>query len=255
MLSFNRLRAAGAAAGIHFFCSLAVAFLAGILVFGLWYPFPYRELSGGRELFLLVVTVDVVCGPLLTMVLFNPAKPRAELWRDLSWVILIQLAALGYGLFNVWQARPLFLVLEIDRFKVVTAPSLESKAIDELPDTLRPKWWSGPKIVAIRLPKDNAESDKVMFEAVQGGRDFAERPEFYLPYDEVSAQKSLNKAKPLSLFLQRWPSQKVAATNLVLDQKLDVAQLRYLPVIGRQDWVAVLDQQGKIRGYLKGDGF
>ena len=67
---------------LHFLFSLVVALLAAALVFGLWYPFPYGHLSGGRELFLLVVAVDVVCGPLLTMVLFNPAKPRAELWPE-----------------------------------------------------------------------------------------------------------------------------------------------------------------------------
>jgi hypothetical protein len=117
-----RVIAATNAAGIHLLCSLLIAALAGGLVFGLWYPFPYRELSGGRELFLLIIAVDVVCGPLLTLVLFNPTKPRGELWRDLGLVALIQLGALGYGLWTVWQARPLFLVQEVDRFKVVAAP-------------------------------------------------------------------------------------------------------------------------------------
>lgn len=32
-------------------------------------------------------------------------------------------------------------------------------------------------------------------------------------------------------------------------------QWLYLPVIARQDWVAVLDQQGQIQGFLRGDGF
>ena len=40
---------------IHFGCSLAIALLAALLVFGLWYPYPFREISGGRELFLLIV--------------------------------------------------------------------------------------------------------------------------------------------------------------------------------------------------------
>ena len=147
-----RLRAATVAASIHLICSLVVAALAGVLVFGLWYPYPYRELSGGRELFLLIVVVDVVCGPLLTMVIFNPAKPRAELWRDLGLVALIQLGALGYGLLTVWQARPLFLVQEVDRFKVVMAPDLDAMAVAALPASLKPLSWAGPRVVAIRPP-------------------------------------------------------------------------------------------------------
>ena len=39
------------AAGIHLGLSLLVAALAAALVFGVWYPYPYREISGGRALF------------------------------------------------------------------------------------------------------------------------------------------------------------------------------------------------------------
>ena len=49
-----------------------------LLVFAVWYPYPYREISGGRDLFLLVVAVDVVLGPLITFAVFNRAKPRAR---------------------------------------------------------------------------------------------------------------------------------------------------------------------------------
>ena len=255
MITAPRLRAAALAASIHLICSLVVAVLAGVLVFGLWYPYPYRELSGGRELFLLIVVVDVVCGPLLTMVLFNPAKPRAELWRDLGLVALIQLGALGYGLFTVWLARPLFLVHEVDRFKVVMAPDLDADAVAALPAGIKPLAWGGPRVVAIRPPIDVKEKNKVLFATIEGGRDYAERPEFYLPYEGANALKSLKTAKPLATFLKRWPEQQAAAAKIAAEQKLDLAPLMYLPVTGRQDWVAVLSPQGQILGFLKGDGF
>ena len=250
-----RFRADIQAASVHLLFSVFVALLAAAVVFGLWYPFPYRELSGGRELFLLIVAVDVVCGPLLTLVLFNHAKPRAELWRDLMLVALIQLGALGFGLHTVWQARPLFLVQEIDRFKVITGPMLDGDAVVALPAGLRPHWWTGPLTVAIREPKDAQERQAVLFESVQGGRDYAERPEFYLPYEGAAALKSLERAQPLAVFLQKQPDQQDAARKLALEKGADMAQWRYLPVIARQDWVAVLDQQGQIQGFLRGDGF
>lgn len=250
-----RFRAAIQAANLHLLCSVGVALLAAALVFGLWYPYPYRELSGGRELFLLVVAVDVVCGPLLTMVLFNPAKPRAELWRDLGLVALIQLSALGYGLHTVWQARPLFLVQEIDRFEVIAGPVLDSAAVAALPAALQPRWWKKPLMVAIREPKDAEERQKVLFESVQGGRDYAERPEFYLPYEGAASLKSLQRAKPLSVFLQNHPDQQDAARKLAFEKGADMAQWAYLPVIARQDWIAVLDKQAQIQGFLRGDGF
>ncbi len=250
-----RVSAALKAAFFHLLVSVLIAALAAGLVFGLWYPYPYRELSGGRELFLLIVSVDVVCGPLLTLVLFNPTKPRGELWRDLGLVALIQLGALGYGLWTVWQARPLFLVQEVDRFKVVAAPDLRGASITKLPAAMQPNWFSGPVTVSLREPKDAKERQKVLLEALQGGSDFAERPEFYLPYEGAGALKALKRAKPLAVFLKKQPSQEVAARALAAKQGADMAQWLYLPVSARKDWVAVLNKQAQIVGFLPGDGF
>jgi len=254
MVISARVRAATRAASIHLALSLVVALLLSILVFGLWYPDPYSALSGGRELFLLVMAVDVVCGPLFTAVLFNPAKPRPDLWRDLTIVTVIQAGALCYGLWTVWQARPLFLVQEIDRFKVIAAPDLHGNT-DGLRAELQPRWWSGPMTVAIREPKDSKEYETVLFDSVQGGRGYAERTEFYLEYEGAAALKSLRRAQPLETFLRKQPAQRKSAQQLAADRGLDMALLMYLPVVGREDWVAILDDQGQIKGFLKGDGF
>ena len=250
-----RFRQAALASGIHFLASVGIAILASALVFLVWYPYPYRDLSGGRELFLLVMGVDIVCGPLLTLVLFDPAKPKAELWRDMALVMLIQLGALGYGLWTVWQARPLYLVLEVDRFKVITRTTIDEAALAVLPSELQPNLFAGPMVVGVRDPVDANERERIMFESVQGGRDYAERPEFYVPYaGSVEARASV-KARPLSVFLQKQPAQRATANELAAEKKADITQWFYLPVVARQDWVAVLDKQGQIQGFLKGDGF
>lgn len=255
MMSSSRYRAAAQAAGIHSLCSVLVALAAACLVFWVWYAYPYRELSGGRELFLMVIAVDVVCGPLLTFVLFNPKKSRKELWLDLSLVAIVQLAALGYGMWTVGEARPLYLVHEIDRFKVISAPDVDAAALEKLPENLKPQFLVGPQVISIRPPKNAEEHNTVLFEATAGGRDFSARPEFYTPYDEVAAQKALLRAPPLFVFLQKQPLQQEAAQKLAKDRGAEVAEWLYVPVIGRQDWVAVLNKQGKIEGFLKGDGF
>ena len=242
-------------ASIHLMCSAAVITLFAIFFLGVWYPFPYREISGGRELFFLLIVVDVVCGPLLTFVLYDPTKKSIELKWDLGLIVLMQLAALAYGSFTIWQARPIFLVLEVDRFKVILASSLNNMAVAALPLPLKPSWLSGPVLVSIREPKDRNERNEVLFESAQGGRDYADRPEFYMPYDGTNALKSLKRAKSLGLFLKSHPDQQAAAQKLADEKKADISQLLYLPVVARQDWVAVLDQRGQIQGFLKGDGF
>ncbi|TFV04453.1 fimb protein, partial [Bacillus stratosphericus] len=54
-------------AGCHFVLSLLIAAVTAWLVFGVWYPAPFDALVGGLNLYGLVVAVDVVCGPLLTL--------------------------------------------------------------------------------------------------------------------------------------------------------------------------------------------
>lgn len=123
------MRPALAATAIHLLLSAAVALVCAVVVFALWYPPPFDELAKGRQLFLLVVAVDVVCGPLLTLIVFNPRKPRAELRRDLSVVVALQLAALTYGLVNVANARPIWLAFEGDRFRVVSVPDVNRRQL------------------------------------------------------------------------------------------------------------------------------
>jgi hypothetical protein len=250
-----RLRAATRAACIHLIWSLGVALLAGLLVFGLWYPHPYTELSGGRELFLLVMTVDVVCGPLLTAVIFSPAKSRNQLWRELGLVALIQLGALGYGLDTVRQARPLFLVMEIDRFVIVSQPDLLGQSPEKSSTPLRPAWFAGPTTVAVREFKDSQERQEIMFSTLHGGPDLAKRPDFYLPYEGDIALKSLAQAKKLDTFLHKHPSQRLALAKLATEKLANPTDWQYLPVLGRQDWIAIIDRSGQIQGFLPGDGF
>lgn len=255
MQAQHRMLSAIRAAGIHFVFSIAVALVCAAIVFGFWYPFPYRELSGGRELFFLVVAVDVVCGPLLTSIVYTPLKPKPELWRDLSLIVAIQLGALLYGVWTVWDARPLFLVHEVDRFKVIAAPDLENDAIESLSSTMRPHFWQGPIVVAIRRPKDLEEKNKVMFGVLNGGRDYAERPEFYIPYQDDAAHGALKRARPLLDFLQKFPEKNNEAEMVSKKSGINTADLKYLPVTGRQDWIAVLDNGANIVGFIKGDGF
>jgi hypothetical protein len=252
---------AGLRAGLfHAFASAILVLVVSVAVFSLWYPYPYRYLAGGQNLFFLVIAVDIICGPILTAIIFDPSKRRSVLSIDLFFVLLMQVSALGYGLYSVWLARPLFLVMEIDRFKVVAAPDLKAAAAAEsfakLPPQLVPNFWSGPVVVGIRSPKSEEERTKVLFETLAGGRDYAMRPEFYLPYDGETAKKSLLRAKPLSQFLSKFPGK----TEQVLEvigggRNSNFSDWVYVPVIGRQDWIAILDGQGRIKGFLQGDGF
>ena len=81
------------ASGVHLALSLLVASTAFALVYFVWFPNDYWEMAGGRELFWLVVSVDIVLGPLVTLAIFNPGKGWRRLKWDLVVVATLQLAA------------------------------------------------------------------------------------------------------------------------------------------------------------------
>lgn len=211
-------------------------------------------------LFLVLVSVDVVCGPLLTLVLFNPTKSSRELVTDMGLIAVIQLGALVYGLNTAYEARPLFLAHEVDRFRVIALADYGKVDVREslaaLPQSLRPHWLKGPAAVAMRPPKDENERREVMLDAISGGRDYAQRPDFYVPYGAMVDQpRILARAKPLSNFISLNPGAKELAAAMLKQKGLPLEDATFLPVMHKQEWIVVMDKTAHILGFLPGDGF
>lgn len=243
------------AAGIHLLISLTIAALAAALVFALWYPYPYRDLSGGRDLFTMLVSIDVILGPLLTLAVFNLKKPRQELVRDLACIAVLQLSALGYGLWTVYQARPVHMVFEMDRFRVTHAADIDPELLTKAPPALQALPSTGPTMLAVR-PLLSDETFSVTMAALNGAQ-MAFRPDLWQPYDADAKQRALQAAKPAADLLKKYPAQQTALSQIAADKGLPVADLRFLPAQARDTvWSAILaPKTGDIIGYLPVDGF
>jgi hypothetical protein len=214
--------------------------LAAALVFGLWYPYPYREISGGRELFLIVVVVDVLLGPLITLVVFDRAKPRRELMRDLAVVALIQISALGYGLWTVCVARPVHLVFEYDRFRVVHAVDVPTELLAQALLELDAFPLTGPILLSLRPFKDENEKMAATMAAIQG-IDLSSRPDLWQPYASAKSQ-ILQAAKPVTRLKERFGSQASAIDAVIASTGRKPESMVYLPMVGRKSfWTVVLD--------------
>jgi hypothetical protein len=239
---YSRLKAAG----IHLALSLLVAALAASLVLGVWYPSPFREISGGRELFVLLVSVDIVLGPLMTFFIFNRSKAAKELRRDLAVVVALQAGALIYGLHTVWVARPIYLVFEVDRFSVVRAIDIDPRDLVRAPLDMRtiPLW--GPRLIAAEPPTDPEERMRSLDMAL-GGVDINFRPETWRTY-ESNRQRVLLAAKPLS------EHELEVAVKL---SGLPAESIAYLPIVARElGWVALVSRKdARVVGYLPFGGY
>ena len=96
----NRFRAAATHLGL----SLLVASAIFLPVYFFWYPSALFDTAGGRDLFLLIAAVDVTLGPLLTLIVFRSGKKGLAF--DLSIIAAMQLVALSYGVWVLFEARP-----------------------------------------------------------------------------------------------------------------------------------------------------
>ena len=230
------------AAGVHLAISLAVASVAAWLVFVVWYPYPYRDISGGRDLFLIVMAVDVVMGPLMTLAVCNPRKPRQELRRDLGIIGLLQLAALAYGMWTVAVARPVHLVFELDRFRVVHAIDVPTDLLAAAPPQYRRLPLFGPTSLSVRNFKDNKESFDATMAALQGIA-LGARPDLWQPYVDAKPQ-ILARAKPLADLKTRFPGSQQQIDSALHATGLKSPAVSYLPMIGRQAfWTVLINAQ------------
>ena len=244
MIIPHRVIPALRAAAKHLAVSIAVAGLSAALVFVLWYPHPYREISGGRELFTLLMSVDVIAGPLLTLFVFNPRKPRPELWRDLGVIVALQLAALGYGLYSVHQARPVFLAFEGNRFRAVSAAELEPSQLSEATGDLGSLSHLGPRLIGVRLAKpDDADYLQSLKQSMEGLQP-AFRPSRWVPYEQ-QRMEVVAEAKALAELRSSKPNQAAAIDGAVKEAALPIERLGYIPLQSRthSDWVVIVDRE------------
>ena len=228
------------ASAVHLALSLTIAALAGALVFGVWYPYPYREVSGGRELFLILVTVDVILGPLVTLAVFNRAKPWPVLRLDLTIVAAFQLAALGYGLWTVSLARPVHIVFEVDRLSVVHEIEIDPELLQKAPPGINALPLTGPTPLSIRPFKDNKEKLDFTLAALQG-IPLAARPELWQPY-AAAVPDILKAAKPVGELKTRFKDQSGAIDRILQAEGRSADNMLYLPLVGRKSfWTVFLD--------------
>lgn len=130
MIPVRAIHSRWQAAALHFLCSLSVfALLLGILLL-FWYPSPYFSASGGWQGLRLVAAVDLVLGPLLTLIIFNPAKSRRELTLDIGIVVLFQLLAMLWGIRAIYEQRPVAVAFLDTSFYTVPAVSLTNQGFD-----------------------------------------------------------------------------------------------------------------------------
>ncbi|MFN3713589.1 MAG: hypothetical protein ACK4SX_08020 [Alcanivoracaceae bacterium] len=162
---------------IHLLASVLVISVVLLLVFVFWYPAPLFTYEGAWLPLRILIMVDLVAGPLLTLVVYKPGKKGLLL--DMILITALQLAALGYGTHALWSQRPLAMVYAVDAWFVVGAGDIRARDIDPAIWQARP--LAGPLPVFAERISDPDYLLKVLFE---GAPDMHLLPAQYRPLQD-----------------------------------------------------------------------
>lgn len=170
----------------HLGISIFIVLAAIGLVFGVWYPSPLPTAVGVTQIFLMLIAIDIVVGPLLGLLVYKEGKKSLKF--DLSIILLLQISALVYGLYNLEQGRPAWLVYNVDRFELVRKSDIILENRNQtLPEFQQASWFK-PQYVATEFAKDIQQRNDDMFAEVFGGISLAQRPERYVNFAKVKKQ-------------------------------------------------------------------
>jgi len=238
--------------------AVSAIFAAGIayIVFELWFPGEYREFSGGTDLFKIIAGVDFIVGPCLILTIFDKKKSLKALTFDILIISTIQLCALCYGVYMMSISRPVAIVLEEDRFRVISAMDVYKPELAKTAPEYRNLSFSGPRLLRSVLPVDLAARSDALNLALKGF-DIGTRPTLWRPWDAAARTEALLHARPLSKLIMDHPAGRHSIMNSIKHIGQPIDDLVYIPMITfRGDWIAILKQSsGDLAGFAMVDGF
>lgn len=228
----------------HLCASAAIVAIICALIFFVWYPHPYFQAAGAWNVLRVLISVDLVVGPLLTLIVFKPGKWGLKF--DLCVIALLQLAALTYGVSVIYRERPYFTVFAVDRFYLLARQDVDQVQLADPALTgvakLGAKPAIGPLLAVATRPTDLAGMQRLMDETVFGNQpDIEQRPEYWSAYPGQT-QQVLARARPLAALKADRPRSAQTIDRLVAALGRSEDTLAFAPLIAKNtDMSMIID--------------
>jgi hypothetical protein len=233
--------------GLHVAISLVI--LLGFLYFMLtqWYRTPYFFADQGWSGVRIMIFVDLFIGPVITAIVYLPTKTRKALVFDFTTIAIIQLIALAWGGWLVYNERALAYVYYDSAFRPVITKQFNKQNISL--GSLKALSPEKPPLI-YRLPVKSREDGKIQIDLIRKGIMPANQYRFFRPLKE-----HLDKIFSFTLDIKT-----IANRNIVLRVELDkylqetgndLEKLYFLPLSGRDKWIILIfNKQGDKVGHL-----
>ena len=213
----------------HLLLSVVVFAAIIALTIWLWYPQPFFWIDGGLQITLLAAAIDIVAGPLLTLVVYRPRKPR--LMMNLAVIAAIQAGALAWGVDALYSQRPVlaaYLGHKQNRIFPITEAQTQggARSLEEL----RALSASRPPMVFIDLPEDDAEAARLLTSAISSVLRQTER---FQRIDAERLARIVQASRTAKNYEVLAPEMAAAINRFVASNGGNADAFAFVPLVGR----------------------
>jgi len=196
---------------IHLGISLIIFSILLYFILFEWYPFPYFQIDGGWQGIRIIIGVDVVLGPLLTLIVFKPGKPKLKL--DLSIIAILQFTALIWGINIVYTERPVAAVFTENYFTSIPLKDFERAGMTG--KDLKKFGSSLPVLIYSNLPKPGDQLQALRIKALRQQKPLYMFSEYYERFSPEHIDDLIANKIPRKTLINIYPEYKneIAKTN------------------------------------------
>jgi len=227
---------------IHIAISLSIFTCLLYLIVFHWYPSPFFSTDGGWQGLRLIAAVDIVLGPVLTLVIYNPKKAQNKRRMDLSIIGVIQMAALMSGSWVVYSEHPVAKVIVDGIVIPVSAKGLASSGMKL--DELEKFGSSNTMTIYSDLPDDLDSMQKIRIKSIQQNQPLALNTNLYKKIDAAIIKKLPLFSIDMEKYLSGKDKEMMVYRKFLAQQDKPASDFLFLPIHSRYNYtIAVLDKK------------
>ncbi len=224
---------------VHFALSLLIFIVLLYLIVFEWYPEPLFKTDGGWQGIRLIAFVDIILGPVLTLIVFKKAKKGLKL--DLSVIATIQIVALISGVMVVYNEHPVAIIVLNGRLHPITAYQIKQAGME----LSKLKKYSNlkPPLIYSNIPSDADEYSELLKDSLSSGRGIRLYGEYYEKWNEHNKLRVSQNSMSIKKFLHGKPKDQLVYNKFINNIDYKGHSFIYLPLYSRYKYgIAVLDE-------------
>ena len=225
---------------IHFSISFLIFLVLLYFILIQWYPEPLFSTDGGWRVIRIIAGVDLMIGPLLTLIVFKSGKPGLKF--DLAMIALVQVLALSWGVWNTYNERPAAIIYTLDFFTPVPAYQLAeqgitTKKLKEFGDT-----W--PILIYSDIPKEKQQ--EALYKSMRQRKPLYLLTEYYTKFSKKQAPVLKENSMNLEKYVEDKPKLKKVYQHALFTSSAKT-NISYLALHSREKWVTVIFDLDEMR--------